>query len=633
MPQQLGAPGVYIEEIPSGRRVIRSVSTSIGAFVDFFREGPMNEPVRIFGTGDFQRYFGGFDTRSGASFQIPQFFLNGGTEAWVVRVAAGTPAESDVTIADDAAANALTVAAASPGEWGDTLRVEIDHDVADVQRFNMRVIRFASTDGNAAGLLSETYLNLSMDANDARFVDTVVNDASAMVRVQALSNNRPAANGTHGAALDPDTLPYDTVGSGGVLNVSVNGGADVPVTLSWGAGQVTTLNQLRGRIEAAIHAAAPGNPYFAGARVRLANNRLRVLLGRSGAAYAPADTVTFSSTLPDTTADTLQLSAGNAVVSAQQYELDNGDDGLPPGAAEIIGTNALEPPTGMFALDNVDLFNILCLPRAAELGDTERDAIYSNAISYCEDRRAMVVVDLPPGTNTLADMTDLMAALEAAGLRSENAAIYYPRIRIPDPTDDFRLRAVGSSGTIAGLWARTDTARGVWKAPAGIETRLEGVSQLDAQLNDGQNGVINPLGVNALRTFPVYGTIAWGARTLVGADALASEWAYIPVRRLALMLEESLFRGTKWVVFEPNDEPTWANIRLNIGAFMNGLFQQGAFQGASPREAYYVKCDSETTTQNDIDQGIVNIEVGFAPLKPAEFVVIRFRQIIGQVEV
>jgi phage tail sheath protein FI len=170
-------------------------------------------------------------------------------------------------------------------------------------------------------------------------------------------------------------------------------------------------------------------------------------------------------------------------------------------------------------------------------------------------------------------------------------------------------------------------------APAGIEALLEGVSELAAPMTDAQNGVINPLGINALRTFPVYGTIAWGARTLRGADALASEWAYIPVRRLALMLEESLFRGTKWVVFEPNYETTWANIRLNIGAFLNGLFRQGAFAGATPRDAYYVKCDSETATQADIDAGIVNIEVGFAPLKPAEFVIIRFRQIVGDVEV
>lgn len=639
MPQQLGAPGVYIEEIPSGRRVIRSVSTSIGAFIDFFREGPMNEPVRIFGAGDFERIFGGYDTRSEASFAIPQFFLNGGTEAWVVRVAGPTPAASAITIQDAAPANMLIVTAASPGLWGDTLRVEIDHNVDDSDgndlRFNMRIIRHASTAGNAQGLLSETYLNLSMDETSPRFAETIVNDGSAMVTVAAAADfdgtNRPAANGTVGNAITPTQVALNTLGTGRTLAMSVTGGATATATLTWATGEVTTLGQLRSRLEAAIRTSDAGNPAYAGARVTLANNRFRLLMGRSGAGYAPTDTITVTG---GTGAATLGLTGGTVVVSAQQFALVNGNDGTAPGPTEILGSNALEPPTGMFALDNVDLFNIMCLPGAADLASaTEMQAVYSNAISYCEDRRAMLIVDLRPGTNTLTEMTDLMAELEAAGLRSENAAIFYPRVRIPDPTDDFRLRAVGSSGTMAGVFARTDTARGVWKAPAGIEASLEGVSELETQINDGQNGVINPLGINALRTFPVYGTIAWGSRTLVGADALASEWAYIPVRRLALMLEESLFRGTKWVVFEPNDEPTWANIRLNIGAFMNGLFQQGAFQGATPRDAYYVKCDSETTTQNDIDQGIVNIEVGFAPLKPAEFVVIRFRQIVGQVEV
>ncbi|HXU59152.1 MAG TPA: phage tail sheath C-terminal domain-containing protein, partial [Verrucomicrobiae bacterium] len=151
-------------------------------------------------------------------------------------------------------------------------------------------------------------------------------------------------------------------------------------------------------------------------------------------------------------------------------------------------------------------------------------------------------------------------------------------------------------------------------------------------LTDGENGQLNPLGLNCLRSFPVAGNLVWGARTLVGADLLASEWKYLPVRRTALFLEESLYRGTQWVVFEPNDEPLWAQIRLNIGAFMQNLFRQGAFQGRSPREAYIVKCDRETTTQNDINLGIVNILVGFAPLKPAEFVVIRIQQMAGQVE-
>jgi len=641
MPQQLGAPGVYIEEIPSGRRVIKSVATSVGAFVDFFPEGPMNTPVQIFGTGDFEREFGGFDTRSQASFAIPQFFLNGGPEAWVIRVASGAFAASTVTISDAGGAPMLTVSAANPGVWGNNLRIEIDHDVQDTttdRRFNLRVIRHASTAGNSQGLLSETYLNLSMDSNNSRYVETIVNDGSVMIQIDAVNAavaaDQPAANGTVSDDLSAlAQAAFDALGAGQTLEMSV-GATSATATLNWdtsvaGSEDVRTLAQLRSRVEAAIRASDPGNPTFAGARVTLENSRLRLLTGRNGAAYDPAEIIEVTGG----TATSLALTGVGEVESAQQYPLSAGIDGTVPGAGELIGSNALEPPTGMFALDNVDLFNILCIPRAAELAAANRNAVYANAISYCEDRRAMVILDLPPGTNTLTDMTEQLAEYEQAGFRSQNAAIFYPRVRVPDPTNDFRLRTIGSSGTMAGVWARTDTARGVWKAPAGIEAGLEGVSELEAQINDPQNGVLNPLAVNALRTFPVFGTIAWGSRTMVGADALASEWAYIPVRRLALMLEESLFRGTQWVVFEPNDEPTWANIRMNVGAFMNGLFQQGAFQGGTPREAYYVKCDSESTTQNDIDAGIVNIEVGFAPLKPAEFVVIRFRQIVGQIEV
>ena len=161
---------------------------------------------------------------------------------------------------------------------------------------------------------------------------------------------------------------------------------------------------------------------------------------------------------------------------------------------------------------------------------------------------------------------------------------------------------------------------------------MVGVRELAYKMTDGENGKINPIGVNALRVFPVIGHVMWGARTLEGADVLASEWKYIPVRRVALYIEESLYRGTQWVVFEPNDESLWAQIRLNIGTFMQDLFRQGAFQGTSPREAFFVKCDSETTTQSDIDKGIVNIVDGFAPLKPAEFVVIKIQQIAQQSE-
>jgi phage tail sheath protein FI len=180
---------------------------------------------------------------------------------------------------------------------------------------------------------------------------------------------------------------------------------------------------------------------------------------------------------------------------------------------------------------------------------------------------------------------------------------------------------------VAGVIARTDASRGVWKAPAGIDASLAGVADLDVNLTDDENGQLNPLGVNCLRSFPIVGRVVWGARTLRGADLLADEYKYVPVRRLALYIEESLFRGTQWVVFEPNDEPLWAQIRLNLGAFMQNLFRQGAFQGVSPREAYFVKCDRETTTPHDVNLGRVNILVGFAPLRPAEFVVLQIQQI------
>jgi hypothetical protein len=206
-----------------------------------------------------------------------------------------------------------------------------------------------------------------------------------------------------------------------------------------------------------------------------------------------------------------------------------------------------------------------------------------------------------------------------------------------DPLQSNQLADFAPCGVVAGIMARTDAVRGVWKAPAGIEANLQGVLGLSINeapggLTDMENGLLNPLGINCLRNLPGIGHVVWGARTLEGSDVLASQWNYLPVRRLALFLEESLFRGTHWVVFEPNDAPLWAQIRLNLGAFMHTLFRQGAFQGTTPREAYFVKCDSDTTTQADIDNGIVNIIVGFAPLKPAEFVVIKIQQIVQQAQ-
>jgi hypothetical protein len=240
----------------------------------------------------------------------------------------------------------------------------------------------------------------------------------------------------------------------------------------------------------------------------------------------------------------------------------------------------------------------------------------------------MLLIDPPPNVNTVAAAVDWKT--NTLGVVDANGAAFFPRLRLADALNNGQLRTFAPSGVVAGVYANTDATRGVWKAPAGIGATLNGVQNMTYQLSDQENGALNPLGLNCFRTFPLYGPVLWGARTLVGADAMTNQWKYVPVRRVALFLEESLYRGTKWVVFEPNDEPLWAAIRLNVGSFMDSLFKKGFFQGITADQAYFVKCDDETTTQADIDLGIVNILVGFAPLKPAEFVVIQIEQLTGQ---
>jgi phage tail sheath protein FI len=281
------------------------------------------------------------------------------------------------------------------------------------------------------------------------------------------------------------------------------------------------------------------------------------------------------------------------------------------------------------------LFNLLCIPPDTRDGDTP-PAVYQEALAFCARRRAMLIVDAPGGwADANAVVKDNNKALGDLGLTGDiarNAALYYPRVLAADPLRGGQIDAFAPSGMVAGVMARTDAQRGVWKAPAGLDAALNGAFGLAVPLTDDENGMLNPLGINCLRSFPTVGSVVWGARTLRGADLLGDEYKYVPVRRLALFIEESLYRGTQWAVFEPNDEPLWAQIRLNVGAFMHNLFRLGAFQGKTPQDAYFVKCDKDTTTQADIDLGIVNIGVGFAPLKPAEFVILQIQQIAGPID-
>ncbi len=644
-------PGVYIEEIPSGVHTITGVATSIAAFVDYFTMGPMNEAVQVLSFADFERTFGGLNSLSEASYAIQQFFLNGGSEACVVRVASSDPvgppvvppaAPAAATIADAVGGTlALTVTAINEGTWGDGLRVGVDTNVPVAGQFNLTISFFQQQGGVSTLVNQEVFRNLSPNPADPTFVETVVNDdntGSSLVRVKANPGKTPLGSGTYSGAI---TVPVNFGAPNPTVDVTIGTSGPHTITIALPAGN-HSLDEISPALEEAIRGAVASDTRFSGAIVDVVNgNQLRVMAGPG----SPSDIVTFA---VNATATLLHLdTAAVPAVSAnvQQYILGvtnggaqlgftPGADGMPPNSTDLIGSLAAK--TGIFALEDVDLFNLLCIPRTAitrgtnhPLNDAQAGAVITVAEQYCETRRAFFLVDTPLGFTKPTSIKNWLAANNS--LRDKNAALYYPRVLVPDPENSFRLRSLGASGTIAGLCARIDTTRGVWKAPAGTEANLVNVPQLDYSLTDGENGVLNPLAINCLRNFPVFGNVCWGARTLEGAAQLESDWKYVPVRRFTLFLEESLYRGTKWVVFEPNDEPLWAQIRLNIGAFMQSLFRQGAFQGTSPRDAYFVKCDSETTTQTDINNGIVNIVVGFAPLKPAEFVILKIQQIAGQI--
>jgi phage tail sheath protein FI len=273
---------------------------------------------------------------------------------------------------------------------------------------------------------------------------------------------------------------------------------------------------------------------------------------------------------------------------------------------------ALEPADqGIWALrdSGVDLVVVPPLGPGTDVSAATRRAVVALAVG----ERAFAVLDPPEGWATAGDV-----AVADLGLvdHHENAAVYWPWIEAADGAGG--AAAFPPSGAVAGVYSRIDRSRGVWKAPAGTEAALA-VTDLTASATDAEIEQLNSSGVNTLRTTAA-GHVMWGARTLAASHG--NEWRYVPVRRTALFLERSLYNGLDWVVFEPNDEPLWAQLRLTVDAFMADMWGDGAFRGDKAHEAYFVRCDRSTTTQADVDRHVVNIVVGFAPLKPAEFVVI-----------
>jgi phage tail sheath protein FI len=306
------------------------------------------------------------------------------------------------------------------------------------------------------------------------------------------------------------------------------------------------------------------------------------------------------------------------------------NDGAALEESDLLGK--ADAGTGLCALNKVGLVNLVCVPPYLPGGEVDL-SVLAAAAQICVDRRAFLIVDAPVSWTTVDAATrGVGSIIEAVGENGRNAALYFPWLCQPDPLRGGEIGVFPPCGAVAGAFARTDAARGVWKAPAGVEAVLKGVGSLSVLVDDRENAVLNPLGVNCLRLMARFGPVVWGSRTLRGADALGdSTWRYVPVRRLALYIEESVIRATQWAVFEPNDERLWERLRVDISGFLQGLFRQGAFAGSSGTQAYFVRCDATTTLPADLAKGLVNVQVGFAPMKPAEFVVLNFRVMAGQV--
>ncbi|UYB40418.1 phage tail sheath subtilisin-like domain-containing protein [Streptomyces sp. Je 1-4] len=623
MPTHTTYPGVYVEELPSSIRSITTVTTSVTAFVGHTRRGPLNQPVQITSFADFERRFGGLTSQSPVAYAVHQFFGNGGTVAVIVRVTkADSGKEAQVTLESTEGHSqcpVLEVHAKEPGVWGSGLRVAVDHDTpaegasghpSPCETFNLQVL-------DAHGTARESFAGLSMDAGHGHFAETVINAGSSLIRVRVVGEGRPDPSGTVSKAFHrelPDLKVELTVKIGEVEREFTLYDPDCD------GEPPCTVAELALLLEHKLRALpdAPGKHAFAGAEVTAFGRRIQVVAGSTD----PCDVVRFVGEC----ANDLGLEAS---VNPPVFPLCGGEDGEPPGPRDLIGSEARK--SGLQALREVPDVNLLALPELASYESAEdMITVLSAAGRLCRERRIFLLVDAPAAWSGVDAARAGIAAFTP--VRSNHSGLYFPHLQLTDPLTG-RLRSFPPSGAVAGVIARTDSERGVWKAPAGTEARLAGVHSLSVRLTDRENGLLNPLGVNCLRTLPMVGPVIWGARTLEGADALDSEWKYVPVRRLALHVEESLLRGLQWVVFEPNTEQLWQQIRLNASAYLHSLFEKGAFKGSTPRQAYFVKCDKDTTTEADIDRGIVNVVVGIAPVKPAEFVIVKIQQMAGQFDV
>ncbi|MBN1203486.1 MAG: phage tail sheath subtilisin-like domain-containing protein [Myxococcaceae bacterium] len=613
-------PGVYVEEVSSGVRPLEGVSTSTTAFLGKTEKGPPDRAVMVTNFIEFQTLYGGFLNDSYLALSALQYFNNGGKRLYILRVAKGAQT-ADVAIADrqGSPAKTLTVSAISPGAWGNELQVTVANGSQDSgDEFKLTISHGANPD--------EVFDNLSINPDAPNFVDNVVNARSKRVRVKTEKGNDSSVAGTSTSGATPaTTLPADKR----KLVINIDGDGPQTITL---AGTLTTGTDIASAIVTAVTGLT---------RLRSSTDP-EAFSQFACAVVSGAYVLTSGSEGKQSSVEvTNDPTAGNAATLLKL--------GVSNGGTETTGAAALRPATGSYLLGDGVVSGATLSVTLGQDGTTPQDPEYINAfplldavqdvniiavpgigtqgvvnagVGYCQNRMdCFFVADMGAAVDNKEDAKSFTNSLT----KSSYGAVYFPWVKIVDPTGkSSEPIAVPPSGFITGLYARTDARRGVWKAPAGTEANILGAVGLTKQISDAEQDTLNNIGANAVRFFPASGIVIWGTRTL--ATQSDPEYRYIPIRRLAIFLERSIYNGIQWAVFEPNDEDLWASLRLNIGSFMMTQFRAGAFQGSTPSQAFFVKCDAQTNPQDQINAGIVTVLVGFAPLRPAEFVVIQISQ-------
>jgi phage tail sheath protein FI len=623
-------PGVYIQEVSSGVRPIEGVSTSTTAFVGKTQKGSIDRAELVTNFTEFQASYGDFLSDSFVAHAALQYFNNGGKRLYVARVTASAAGQgattASVSIADrqGTPALALQVSALSPGSWANNFSITIGNSSVDPSnQFRLTVNRGTEP--------IEILDNLSVNPDALNFVDRAINGRSRYISVVGATSSTTTVAGTSASGAGAQTALTDVARKS--LVIELNGDGPRTITL---AGATTSGIEIAAAIQVAVRALTP-----------LRASTTAATYSGFTAAFA-GTTYTLTSGAAGRRSAVRVTNAPPASNAANLLRLGLANNGL-----EVTGAGSLRPAAGVFALSGAGVGGNVTASSSGGDGGTPTDQDLVNGLSrldaipdvnivaipgvgtaavvdggtgYCTQRQdCFFIGETASGDDTAAEAQTFVGNLT---VKSSFGAVYFPWVKAADPTGASPTPILlPPSGYVAGIYARTDARRGVWKAPAGTEANLLGTLGLATQINDAQQDVLNPIGANVIRFFPSSGVVLWGARTL--ATASDAEYRYVSVRRLALFLERSIYSGIQWAVFEPNDDDLWASLRLNIGSFMMNMFRAGAFQGTTPSQGFFVKCDEENNPQSEIDAGVVNVLVGFAPVRPAEFVVIKISQKAG----